>query len=211
MADSAGLLSRCTGIPRTAGSNPALSATFAPGGCAGLRRQALAKRAQPAQPLEIVRAPLVPPRLPTRLALALATAALASCQAERALRITSEPSQAEVRLDGSRVGTTPCEVPFEHYGVRRLTLYLPGYATYSRVLEIEPPWYGEFPVDIFTEVLVPIGWSDIQKVHVRLVKGQSVLLEPDLPSVIERADNLRHAGPAGPKSPAKSEDEDRQP
>ena len=151
-------------------------------------------------------------RPPLALLLAvLLPAALGACQAERALRITSEPSQAEVRLDGTKVGITPCEVPFEHYGVRRLTLYLPGYATYSRVLEVEPPWYGQFPVDIFTEVLVPIGWSDIQKVHVRLVKGQSVLLEPDLPSVIERADALRHAGPAGPQKRTASDEEREQP
>ncbi len=139
---------------------------------------------------------------------AIVCAALTACQAERALRITSVPSQAEVRLDGVRVGTTPCEVPFEHYGIRRLTLYMPGYATYSRVLEIEPPWYGQFPVDIVTEVLVPIGWSDIQKVHVQLVKGQPVLLEPDLPSVFQRADELRHAGPAGPDPRKKAEDDE---
>ena len=141
------------------------------------------------------------------LPLALLCAALGACQAERALRITSEPSQAEVRLDGVRVGTTPCEVPFEHYGIRRLTLYMAGYSTYSRVLEIEPPWYGQFPIDIFTEVLIPIGWSDIQKVHVQLVKGQPVLLEPDLPSVFERSDALRHAGPAGPESRKTAEDD----
>ncbi|MBM3987571.1 MAG: PEGA domain-containing protein [Planctomycetes bacterium] len=157
-----------------------------------------------------MRAPLERLRPAPRLPLAFAVAALASCQAERALRITSEPSQAEVRLDGSKVGTTPCEVPFEHYGVRRLTLYLPGYATYSRVMEIEPPWYGQFPIDIFTEVLIPIGWSDIQKVHVRLAQGQSVLLEPDLPGVIERADLLRHAGPTGPRKRAEG-DKDEQP
>ena len=156
-----------------------------------------------------LRLALRPPHALLRAVLLLA--ALGSCQAERALRITSEPSQAEVRLDGTKVGITPCEVPFEHYGVRRLTLYLPGYATYSRVLEVEPPWYGQFPVDIFTEVLVPIGWSDIQKVHVRLVKGQSVLLEPDLPSVIERADALRHAGPAGPQKRTASDEEREQP
>lgn len=146
------------------------------------------------------------PALQPLLALALAAS---GCQAERALRITSEPSQAEVRLDGAKVGTTPCEVPFEHYGVRRMTLYMPGYRTYSRVLELEPPWYGSFPFDIFTEVLVPIGWSDIHEVHVQLVAGQSVLLEPDLPSVIERAELLRRAGPQGPQpKPAESSDKD---
>ena len=90
------------------------------------------------------------------------------------------------------------------------TLYLPGYRTYSRVLELDPPWYGAFPFDIFSEVLLPLGWSDIHEVHVQMVAGQSVLLEPDLPSVIERAELLRRAGPKGPvPKPAGAEDEGR--
>ncbi len=144
-------------------------------------------------------APLIAPRPPLRLLrLAALSLALVSCQATRTLRVTSEPSQAEVRLDGVRVGTTPCEIPFEHYGVRRVGLYLSGYRSYSRSVEIEPPWYGQFPFDIVSEVLLPLGWNDTHVVHVKLVQGQPVLLEPDLPGVLERADKLRHSGPEGP-------------
>ena len=134
--------------------------------------------------------------------------ALVSCQASRTLRVTSEPSQAEVRLDGARVGTTPCEIPFEHYGVRRVAVYLPGFRSYSRSVELSPPWYGQFPFDIVSEVILPLGWSDTHVVHVKLVQGQPVLLEPDLPGVLERADKLRHAGPEGPAPIRSDESED---
>jgi hypothetical protein len=133
----------------------------------------------------------------TSAAIALALVA-ASCQSVRELRVTSEPSQAEVRLDGEHVGTTPCHIPFEHYGTRRVTVYLPGFRTYSKLIEIAPPWYARFPLDVFTEVLVPIGLEDVHVVHVPLLRGGEVLFEPDLPSVLGRADTLRHAGPDGP-------------
>jgi hypothetical protein len=143
--------------------------------------------------------PLTPSRTAAPIALALGALALGACQNQRLLRVSSEPSQAEVRLDGVRVGTTPCDVPFQHYGIRRLTLYREDHRTYSRVIEISPPWYGRFPLDLVTEVLFPWGWDDVHRVHARLVPGQSVLLEPDFPAVLERAENLRRAGPDGPR------------
>jgi hypothetical protein len=45
-------------------------------------------------------------------------------------------------------------------------------------------------------------------VHVKLVQGQAVLLEPDLPGVLERAEKLRHAGPEGPPPIQPVENED---
>ncbi len=130
--------------------------------------------------------------------------ALGACRAQRTLRITSVPSESEVRLDGERVGVTPIELPFEHYGKRRLTLYHEGYRTYSRLVELDPPWYGRFPLDIVTEVLVPFGWRDSHEVHVNLQPGVAVLLEPDLQDILARAEAMRRAGPEGPlRGPAR--------
>lgn len=139
-----------------------------------------------------------PSRIDPVDALLLGCALLAGCRTVRELRVTSEPSQAEVRLDGVRVGMTPCYVPFEHYGTRRLTLYLASYRTYSERIALEAPWYATFPLDVVTEVLVPVGWRDERRVHIELRSGSTVLLEPDLPSVLRRAEDLRHAGPQGP-------------
>jgi hypothetical protein len=124
-----------------------------------------------------------------------------ACQATRILRITSSPVHAEVRLDGQKVGVTPIDVPFDYYGVRRVTLYLDGYRTWSQVLPIEPPWYAYFPIDIVSEVIIPAGWTDIHEVHADLEPGTGTLLAPDLQSVLDRADSLRRAGPEGPRTP----------
>jgi len=120
------------------------------------------------------------------------------CRAERYLQITSTPPGAEVRLDDEAVGVTPVRVPFEHYGTRRLTFYLPGYRTSSRVIRVRAPWYARFPVDLLTEVILPLGLDDRRKVHQDLVHGEEVMSLPSLRSVIERANALRNAGPEGP-------------
>jgi regulator of sigma E protease len=57
-----------------------------------------------------------------------------------------------VRLDEEVIGTTPLEHEFVHGGQRRLSLYLPGYRTWSQRVDLEMPWYASFPFDLITEV-----------------------------------------------------------
>jgi hypothetical protein len=90
-------------------------------------------------------------------------------------------------------------VRFEHYGTRRLSFYLPGYQTRSEQLRLAAPWYFLFPMDIVTEVLLPLGWSDRRAYHVALVPGEEAMSLPSLRSVIDRANVLRHSGPEGPR------------
>ena len=130
--------------------------------------------------------------------LGLAALTLSACAARREFFITSTPEGAEVRLDGEPVGRTPLHLPFDDYGTRSFTFYLDGYVTDSQVIKIKPPWYGYFPFDIVTEVLLPIGWRDRHKIHADLEPGTGAIPLPDLQSVIDRAMALRHAGPEGP-------------
>jgi hypothetical protein len=140
-------------------------------------------------------------QLHARMAVAIAALALstAGCRAQRELRITSEPPGAEVRIDDELVGTTPFSLPFIHYGVRRVTFYLEGHQTRSVLAEVEPPWYGRFPVDIVSEILLPFGWRDVHVLHVDLDLGRDIYAGPTLRSVFERAEALRRAGPQGPR------------
>ncbi len=130
-------------------------------------------------------------------ALALA-ALLFSCAAERSLRVTSDPPGADVWLDGELVGTTPVDVEFFHYGRRHIVYRLADHGTATLRLDIEPPWYARFPADIFTEVLLPIGWEDRHSVHAVLLPGEEMMTIPTLRSVLDRAEALRRAGPRGP-------------
>ncbi len=145
--------------------------------------------------------PLPPAR--QGLAWVAVSIALCACQVQREFVITSEPAGAEVRLDDDLVGRTPVQVPFMHYGTRRFTVYLDGYVTQSRVVDVDPPWYGYFPLDIVSEVLIPVGWHDRREVHFQLAPGTGAIAAPDLSWVLERAETLRRAGPEGPSpSPA---------
>lgn len=135
-----------------------------------------------------------------RLAALLLLAACASCAAERKLVIRSEPPGALVRLDNQVVGTTPYETSFDAYGTRRITLYMDGYVPLSRVLVVDPPWYADFPADVLTEVLVPVGWKDLREESFTLEPvREGEISSPDLEAVLQRAESLRLAEPAGPR------------
>ena len=120
------------------------------------------------------------------------------CAVKRTLTITSNPPGAEVRLDGRRIGTTPLEHRFDHYGVRRITLQHPECLTWEQVVRIDPPWWNRFPVDYLSEILFPFGWRDRRSVHALLAEGTDVLQIPDLKSVLERKGLLSNAGEDGP-------------
>ena len=135
-----------------------------------------------------------------RLQVALcASFLLAGCRAVRTLEITSEPQGAEVRFDDRKVGFTPVTVPFEHYGVRRVTLRKDGYRAHSEQIDLDIPWYSHFPLDLVTEVFLPIGLRDRRVHHVVLVRGEEAMSMPSLRSVIDRANVLRESGPEGPR------------
>jgi hypothetical protein len=136
--------------------------------------------------------------LKTVAALVLAVG-LASCRAQRELIITTEPPGAEIRLDGILLNEkTPARIPFKDYGVRRVTLYLEDHLSYSEAVDLRPPWYGYFPLDFISEILIPIGWHDRHKLNVQLTPGDARIEAPDLLGVMQRAEDLRRAGPDGP-------------
>jgi hypothetical protein len=124
--------------------------------------------------------------------------ACASCAAQRTLTVESDPPGATLRIDDRIVGPTPYTEPFSDYGTRRITLYKAGYHSRSQVVQLSPPWYAAFPLDIFSEVLFPVGWKDphVFKLDLEAVKGD--VTAPDLNTVLERAQALRLAGPDGP-------------
>ncbi len=135
-------------------------------------------------------------------ALLTATLGIASlaCRAQRELVITSEPPGAEIRLDGKLLAEkTPARVPFKDYGVRRISLYRDGYLRYSEAFDVRAPWYAQFPIDVLSEIVLPVGWHDRHKLRVKLVRGDTRIAAPDLLKVLERAESLRKAGPEGPE------------
>lgn len=93
---------------------------------------------------------------------------LSGCRGDRILRIESIPPGATVRLDDRVIGRTPLEIDFEHYGQRRLSLYKETYRTYSERLDLRAPWWARFPIDLVTEVLLPLRLDDVREQRIIL-------------------------------------------
>ena len=130
---------------------------------------------------------------------ALAASLACSCAVHRRLIVVSEPEGAKVRLDQNLVGETPYTTEFEAFGTRRVTLYKDGYRTWSKSVKLSAPWYARFPFDLFSEMLIPVGWTYEKKVTATLEPEIGQVPLPDLERVLDRAEVLRKAGPEGPQ------------
>ena len=128
---------------------------------------------------------------PRLAAVAVVALALCACRGDRLLRVESTPPGAVVRLDDSVIGRTPLEVPFEHYGRRRLSLYRAGYRTYTQKLELDAPWFAIFPIDVFTEVLLPLGLDDVRTLQIPLVPDTGDEAAPATEEFVEHAMRAR--------------------
>ena len=139
--------------------------------------------------------------------LLLWTAVAAGCRARRELRIDTTPPGAQVRLDDDLVGVTPVELTFEHYGIRQATFYKEGYRPKSQLIELKKPWWALFPLDFFSEILLPFGWRDRTAVRVELEPELGEVSAEEVRAVLLRAESLRRAGPDGPRPVPQSEPE----
>jgi PEGA domain len=130
----------------------------------------------------------------TSLLSALAILAL-GCRSYRVLRVASDPPGAVVRFDEELIGTTPLEHKFIHGGQRRVSVYLDGYRTWSRRIDVRGPWYSRFPYDLVTEVMVPMGLDYKFDVFVNLVVDtvEEQTQAPAVDAYVQRAMDLRAA------------------
>ncbi len=124
---------------------------------------------------------------------------LGACRTQRILAVDSVPAGALVRFDEEIIGKTPLEHEFVHYGQRRLSLYLPGYQTWSEPVDLTPPLRARFPIDILTELLLPLGHTDRRSYQIELIAdtGESPRQDVNAEEFFERAwaRHLQHAPP----------------
>jgi len=128
-----------------------------------------------------------------RLALCLPAAALSVVVAlglllngcvERKLTVKSEPSGAEVYLDGEKIGKTPVTVDFEQYGGREITLSKKNYLRQREIVRTETPVYEWFGIDFFFEMIWPLTIVDRHEFSFRLKPLTAE--EPETPMDIEQ-------------------------
>ena len=123
-----------------------------------------------------------------RIGAILACCLLGGC-VERLVTIRSDPPGATVKLDDEVVGQTPCEVGYTWYGTREFTVELPGYRSTSRLVELSPPWWQFFPLDLLTDVFLPFTIRDQRNLRVLLDPEPATIEEAA--AVLKRADETR--------------------
>lgn len=88
---------------------------------------------------------------------------------ERILQVRSDPSEASVYVNGKAAGTTPLDHSFDYYGTFEVALRAEGCFSHRVLKYAGPPWYQMFPLDLFSELLVPWTIRDTHAVEVRLI------------------------------------------
>jgi len=106
---------------------------------------------------------------------------------QRRMLIRSNPPGAQVFVDNYEVGTTPCSASFTYYGTREIRLVKDGYETLVVRQPLPTPWYEYFPLDFFSENIVPGEIRDDRILNYNLVPQQMVPTE----QLVSRADLLR--------------------
>lgn len=115
----------------------------------------------------------------------------------RTLTINSEPSGATVYLDNAPVGETPVTIPFTYYGTRKITLEktdADGKLIYERKIvyeKISTPVYQYFPLDFFSEIVLPVDIKDEHFFTYRLDPLNQPPTAEIQKNVIKNAEELR--------------------
>jgi hypothetical protein len=114
---------------------------------------------------------------------------------ERLLQVRSDPPGAKVFVNGDEVGTTPLDHAFTFYGTVEVMLRAKGCMSYRELKPLYPPWYEIFPIDFFSEILLPIHLTDVHTVEVSMTPGSGELSETQRTDLEKKAGELRAALP----------------
>lgn len=115
----------------------------------------------------------------------------------RTLTINSEPSGATVYLDNTPIGETPVTIPFTYYGTRKITLEktdADGKLIYERKIifeKLSTPVYQYFPLDFFSEIVLPVDIKDEHFFTYRLDPLNQPPTAEIQKNVIKNAEELR--------------------
>ena len=109
----------------------------------------------------------------------------------RVLLVRTEPSGADVYINGQKVGRSPVEHEFHFYlpmdiEVRKYNAREGGYRAVHRVKDPKIPWHQHFPLDLLTEFLVPWPIRDVHEVDIPLERETRTFSTPADEEELER-------------------------
>jgi hypothetical protein len=121
--------------------------------------------------------------------MAVAAGLLTGC-VERRYVLNTDPQGATVLRDGQYIGVTPLDDYFVYYGKYHFTIIKDGYETLQIDQRIWPPWYEYFPLDFFSEAVVPFPIEDRREFNYQLQPKRVV----NTTELLNEAQNLRNRG-----------------
>jgi hypothetical protein len=122
------------------------------------------------------------------LLIGLLPATLSAGCVRRTMTFNTDPQGAIVHLNDAEIGRTPVTVDFTWYGDYDIIYRLDGYTTLVTHHRVTAPWYELFPLDFFSEVLVPWEIHDRHKIPVAVLHPEP---PPDVSALVQRADEMR--------------------
>ena len=126
-------------------------------------------------------------------ALVLILLLLGGC-VEREIQLRSTPPGAKAYIDAEYVGVTPCAMSFDFYGTREVELRKDGYEVVRELEKVSPPLYERFPLDFFSEVILPVRLKDS---HVFSYTLEALRSEEEGEELYERAKEFRSRAEEG--------------
>ncbi len=118
--------------------------------------------------------------------------ALTGC-VERRFVITSDPPGAMVFDEkGLPLGPAPVDKQWTYNGKYQFTLVRDGYQTLRVDEQVSPRWFEYFPLDFFTENVIPYTFRDIRRFHYQM--QPMPIVAPEM--VLEQGRGLRDRGRA---------------
>lgn len=115
----------------------------------------------------------------------------------RTINIETSPSNASIYIDNKYVGESPVSIPFTHYGTRKITIEKRDEnerLVYKRKIifeEIKAPFYELFPIDIISEVVLPIKYEDNHYFNYQLEELEEASLDERKKQVLNNAEELK--------------------
>jgi hypothetical protein len=123
------------------------------------------------------------------LVVAACSGLLPGCVEQRYV-VTTDPPGAMVLRNGQPLGQSPVDDHFVYYGTYHFTIILDGYETLQVQQEVPAPWYEYFPVDFFSENVLPCKIRDVRRFHYKLEPRRMVNTD----ELLIEAQNLRNRG-----------------
>jgi hypothetical protein len=125
-------------------------------------------------------------RKATILTAVLVAAGVLSGCVERQMTLVTEPKGAKAYYNDKYVGETPVTFHFAFYTAPYIRLEKDGYATLKAAPKVKVPAYERFPLDIFSEAVIP--WTIYDRQTFNYTLEQTKLT--DIPPLLQRADEL---------------------